>query len=75
VPYPFAGAHQVENAKVLADKGGAIMIEDHRLTPELISGLLNIFIDDQIRRKAMSSIVSSLYLKAQNPTLSELITL
>ncbi|MFH0941327.1 MAG: UDP-N-acetylglucosamine--N-acetylmuramyl-(pentapeptide) pyrophosphoryl-undecaprenol N-acetylglucosamine transferase [Candidatus Omnitrophota bacterium] len=75
VPYPFAGAHQVENARVLADKGGAIMVEDHRLTPELIGGLLDIFIDDRIRRKAMSSIVSSLYLTAQNPTLSELVTL
>jgi len=75
VPYPFAGAHQVENAKALADKGGAIMVEDRMLTPELISGLLDIFIDDQIRRKAMSSIVSSLYLRAQNSTLCELVTL
>ncbi len=75
VPYPFAGAHQVQNAKVLADKGGAIMVEEHRLTPALISGLLDIFIDDQIRREAMSSIVSSLYLTAQNFTLSELVTL
>ncbi len=65
----------MENAKALADKGGAIMVEDRMLTPELISGLLDIFIDDQIRRKAMSSIVSSLYLTAQNSTLCELVTL
>ncbi len=75
VPYPFAGAHQAQNARVLADKGGAIMVEDSRLTPELIGGLLDIFIDDRIRRKAMSSIVSSLYLTSQNTALSELVTL
>lgn len=75
VPYPFAGAHQAQNARVLADKGGAIMVEDNKLTPALLNGLLDIFIDDQIRRKAMTSIVSSLYSSTQNLTLSELVKL
>ena len=36
VPYPYAGGHQRANAKELAAVGGAIVIEDAALTPELL---------------------------------------
>ena len=36
VPYPYAGGHQRANAKELAAVGGAIVIDDAALTPELL---------------------------------------
>ncbi len=66
IPYPFAGAHQVENAKVLAKRGASIMLEDSKMSPEMINGLLDIFSDDAIRRKAMSTIAYSFYESQRN---------
>lgn len=34
VPYPFAKAHQIENAKAFADKGAAVEIEERGLSAE-----------------------------------------
>lgn len=36
VPYPFAYGHQLQNAKVLADAGGAILIRDEDLSADLL---------------------------------------
>lgn len=36
VPYPFARAHQIQNAKVLTDKGGALLIEEGDLSAEIL---------------------------------------
>jgi UDP-N-acetylglucosamine--N-acetylmuramyl-(pentapeptide) pyrophosphoryl-undecaprenol N-acetylglucosamine transferase len=36
VPYPFAEAHQIQNAKILTDKGGALLIEDSDLSAEIL---------------------------------------
>jgi len=36
IPYPFAGAHQAANARVLTSRGCAIEIEDPKLTPGLL---------------------------------------
>ena len=36
VPYPYAGGHQRANAAELAAVGGAIVIDDAALTPELL---------------------------------------
>lgn len=33
-PYPYGGAHQIENAKVLSDIGAAILIPDGEFTPQ-----------------------------------------
>ncbi len=60
VPYPFAGAHQVQNARVLAERGAAILLEDAKMSSDLMNGLLDIFIDDEIRRKTMASIATSI---------------
>lgn len=75
VPYPLAGAHQVANARVLAEKGGAILLEDAKMTSVLLNGLLDIFIDDGIRRKAMASIVTSLFESSGNLKISDLLYL
>ncbi|HOW42546.1 MAG TPA: UDP-N-acetylglucosamine--N-acetylmuramyl-(pentapeptide) pyrophosphoryl-undecaprenol N-acetylglucosamine transferase [Candidatus Omnitrophota bacterium] len=46
VPYPFAGAHQQANARVLADAGAARVIEDSRIGEEL-AGILKECIGDR----------------------------
>lgn len=73
IPYPHAGAHQLENARVLAEKGASILLEEDKATPGLLSGLLDIFIDDSMRRKTMSAIAAALYETSVNLRLSDLI--
>jgi UDP-N-acetylglucosamine--N-acetylmuramyl-(pentapeptide) pyrophosphoryl-undecaprenol N-acetylglucosamine transferase len=34
VPYPHAGGHQRQNARILADAGAAVLIEDHQFDGE-----------------------------------------
>ncbi|MFH1198883.1 MAG: UDP-N-acetylglucosamine--N-acetylmuramyl-(pentapeptide) pyrophosphoryl-undecaprenol N-acetylglucosamine transferase [Candidatus Omnitrophota bacterium] len=36
IPYPFAGAHQIENAKVLSEAGAAWLIEEKELSPDIL---------------------------------------
>lgn len=71
VPYPHAGQHQLENAKVLAEKGAALLLEEKRLTPELLSGLLDLFAEDAFRRKTMAAIARSLGEISENMSVAE----
>lgn len=75
IPYPYAGAHQKENAKVLAQRGASILLEEEKMTAEMISQLLDIFKDDTIRRKTMAQLARALYEASQNLKLSDLIFL
>jgi UDP-N-acetylglucosamine:LPS N-acetylglucosamine transferase len=75
VPYPFAGAHQAENARILSQKGAALILDDKNMSPVFINGLLDIFLDDNIRRKTMSAIASSIYGSSQNLKLEEVLAL
>jgi UDP-N-acetylglucosamine--N-acetylmuramyl-(pentapeptide) pyrophosphoryl-undecaprenol N-acetylglucosamine transferase len=74
IPYPYAGAHQIENARVLAEKGAAILLEEDKATPSVLCGLLDIFIDDRMRRKTMSAIAAALYETSANLKLCDLIS-
>lgn len=73
IPYPYASAHQAENAKFLAQEGAGLLLDEARETPSLLDSLLDIFIDDRIRRKTMGRIASSLYARSQNQHLSDLV--
>jgi UDP-N-acetylglucosamine--N-acetylmuramyl-(pentapeptide) pyrophosphoryl-undecaprenol N-acetylglucosamine transferase len=54
VPYPFAADnHQHSNAAVLADAGGAVVIEDRELTKEALGAALDPLWGDPGRRAAM----------------------
>lgn len=75
IPYPYAGGHQTENAKVLAERGASILLAEDKASPEFINGLLDIFKDDHIRRSAMSTIATSLYETSKNLKLSDLVFL
>jgi UDP-N-acetylglucosamine--N-acetylmuramyl-(pentapeptide) pyrophosphoryl-undecaprenol N-acetylglucosamine transferase len=44
IPYPYAGAHQTENAKILADAHKAVIIEDKNLDSKTLSEHLGSFI-------------------------------
>lgn len=55
VPYPLATAdHQTQNAKVLVDSGGAILIEDRALESELLLAQSLTLLNDQERLQMMS---------------------
>jgi len=43
IPYPFAYQHQLANAKVLADRGSAVIIEDDKLEKQPLAQLLDDF--------------------------------
>lgn len=53
VPYPFARAHQMENARVLKKNGAAVVIDDAALTPVSMCALLKEFLNDPGRLHAM----------------------
>ncbi|MDH7490203.1 MAG: undecaprenyldiphospho-muramoylpentapeptide beta-N-acetylglucosaminyltransferase [Anaerolineae bacterium] len=52
VPYPYAGQHQMTNARYLADHGAAIVIENERLGADLLPTVRELLADDT-RREAM----------------------
>ncbi len=55
VPYPFANAHQAENAKVFSERGAAIAIDEDSLSPEIFKdNILNLF-NDRDRLKTLAS--------------------
>jgi UDP-N-acetylglucosamine--N-acetylmuramyl-(pentapeptide) pyrophosphoryl-undecaprenol N-acetylglucosamine transferase len=42
VPYPYAGQHQDANAAYLADRGAALVIQDHELATKLEGTVLQL---------------------------------
>ena len=56
VPFPAAtDDHQRKNAKVLADAGAAVVIDERELTPERVSDQVGAILADDTRRRAMSA--------------------
>jgi UDP-N-acetylglucosamine--N-acetylmuramyl-(pentapeptide) pyrophosphoryl-undecaprenol N-acetylglucosamine transferase len=54
IPYPYAAAqHQLHNAHDLAEKGGAVVIEEKDLTPEILLHNLKSLLADPGRLAAM----------------------
>lgn len=56
IPYPYAGAHQDENAKVLAKSGKAVIIEDKDLTGALLADYLTDFMGFPEKLTAMKQL-------------------
>lgn len=53
VPYPYAGAHQADNAAVLAEAGGAIILPDAELTGDRLLDTVRSILSDEDRLAAM----------------------
>lgn len=60
VPYPYAGAHQAENAAVLAAGGGAIVVPDAELTGQRLLNTVDAILSDKDRLAAMRANMSQL---------------
>jgi UDP-N-acetylglucosamine--N-acetylmuramyl-(pentapeptide) pyrophosphoryl-undecaprenol N-acetylglucosamine transferase len=58
IPYPHAGAHQVENARSLEEAGGAVMVLDERAAAELPRVVVQL-VDDPARRARMAEASAS----------------
>ncbi|MCX5695548.1 MAG: UDP-N-acetylglucosamine--N-acetylmuramyl-(pentapeptide) pyrophosphoryl-undecaprenol N-acetylglucosamine transferase [Candidatus Omnitrophica bacterium] len=54
-PYPYAYAHQLENAKVLKEKGCAVLIMDEELDKDIFVSALESIINNREKLKAMCS--------------------
>jgi UDP-N-acetylglucosamine--N-acetylmuramyl-(pentapeptide) pyrophosphoryl-undecaprenol N-acetylglucosamine transferase len=54
IPYPYAGAHQLENARWLQNKGGAILIEERELNGKKLAGLILGLINNEKRLTLMA---------------------
>ncbi|MCQ2431746.1 MAG: undecaprenyldiphospho-muramoylpentapeptide beta-N-acetylglucosaminyltransferase [Clostridia bacterium] len=61
IPSPNVTAnHQYKNAKVLADRGAAVLIEEKQITPEIMENAVSGLLDDTERRSAMQNAIRSL---------------
>lgn len=61
IPSPnVTNNHQYRNAKVVADNGGAVLIEEKDLTPELLKETVLSLINDKEKLKNMSECMKSL---------------
>lgn len=58
VPYPYAGGHQHANARELAAVGGAIVIDDAALTPELLQREVAQMSVDSVRQRVGAAAAS-----------------
>jgi len=52
-PYPYAYSHQLENAKVLKDKGCATIVNDYELDKDRLGFILESIIADREKLKSM----------------------
>jgi UDP-N-acetylglucosamine--N-acetylmuramyl-(pentapeptide) pyrophosphoryl-undecaprenol N-acetylglucosamine transferase len=76
IPYPHAYAHQLENAKILRDKGCATIIKDQELNSGVLKKAIELFLHNPGKSKGMRSAYSSLKLLNANDLLvNEIISL
>lgn len=62
IPYPDAtDNHQYENAKVLADAGAAVLLEEKQITEELVLATVERLYSHKEERKAMSVAMAGCY--------------
>ena len=46
IPYPYAGAHQLANARWLEAQGGAVVLEESGLTPHLLWEMIDLLLSE-----------------------------
>lgn len=61
VPYPYAADdHQVSNARILAEAGGAVVIRDDELSGEALGSTIDALLDDSRRLPRMAEALSTI---------------
>ncbi len=64
IPFPYAVKnHQEKNAKIVAQKGGAILIRQVSATPEVVLKEIKVLLEDKKRLKNMSQAMKSFFVK------------
>ena len=60
IPSPYVTAnHQYKNARVLADAGAALLIEEKDLTPERVTAEIGALLEDDNRRGGMEKAIGA----------------
>ncbi|NQT95133.1 MAG: undecaprenyldiphospho-muramoylpentapeptide beta-N-acetylglucosaminyltransferase [Candidatus Omnitrophica bacterium] len=60
IPYPWAGYHQKDNAEAIAGSGGAVVVEENRISPKELRSEIFDIIDNEEKMREMSSSMRSL---------------
>jgi UDP-N-acetylglucosamine:LPS N-acetylglucosamine transferase len=60
VPYPYAGAHQLENAKPYVDGGAALLLTNSDCDAEHLSDRISVFLEDTVVWKKMATASSAM---------------
>ena len=60
IPYPYAGAHQIENARFFESRGGFLMREEKELTPASLRDLIRGLLKDPERHRRMAESLAAL---------------
>ncbi len=75
VPYPFAEGHQVENARYLAERNAAIMIEERNLSVESLKAATLRLMEDNTVRDLMKKRLAALSAPAAAEKLADEVVL
>jgi len=55
IPYPYAGGHQLANARLVEERGGAVVIEEREASAERVLGSLRHLLNDPRLRAMMGA--------------------
>jgi len=71
VPYPFAGSHQAENARVFAEGGAAVVLEEKNLSAEIFKAKILELFNDKNRLSEMAKSMRRLSAPRASDNLAE----
>jgi len=64
IPFPYATKnHQEKNARIVAQKGGAVLIRQKEATPELVLKEIKSLLENKEKLRSMSQVMKSFFIK------------
>ena len=73
IPYPFAMSHQSENARVFAERGAAVKIEEKDLSADILIDTLSGLFNNRARLKNMAERAKDLSAPEASENLAEMV--